>query len=303
VTNVQKNFTVRKTVNVKFTLNLFITLFVAGYVILLPSMSFSAIDPSPRHHLIEHFQSAIDLGRYSLAFIKELEQNNANIDTVLYFVDEPSYRNHLVPNLYGFKRLQYLFESIPIDSPLVYRTTIINQRDRVFAMMPDLYQRVLAYVYQHIHQSTTKPSLKLQSVHLSKSDSDPCKFTGHYLFSWGDDISGKDLNDFHYNLFLIADEFAYEINRQNFTIHNVAYDFIPFTGDDVKQYTGKGFPLMNSSRLIEEKAKTLLLSTESFPLPEKDSLAHHGQVKTWSLHLFIENQHKELVFSKKVRIR
>ncbi len=283
----------------KFFTSLFTVLVLAGCVILLPYMSFSAIDPSPRHHLVEHFHSARDLGRYSLAFIQDLEQNNANIDAVLYFVDEPSYRNHLVPNLYGFKRLQHAL--YPTDS---WRITTINQRDHVFAMMPDLYQRVLAYVYQHIHQSTNKPSLKLQSVHLSKSESDPCKFTGHYLFSWGDDISGKDLNDFHYNLFLIADEFSLvDALDRNLTLHNVAYDFIPFTGDDVKQYTGRGFPLMNSSRLIDEKAKTLLLSTESFPLPEKDSLAHHGQVKTWSLHLFIENQNKELVFSKKVRIR
>jgi hypothetical protein len=288
---------------VKLFTSLFITLVIIGYIVLLPARSFSAVDPSPRYHLVEHFQSARDLGRYSLAFIKELEQNNANIDTVLYFVDEPSYRNHLVPNLYGFKRLQYLFESIPIDSPLAYRITIINQRDRVFAMMPDLYQRVLAYVYQHIQQSTNKPSLKIESFHLSKSVSDPSQFIGHYLFSWGDDISGKDLKDFYYNLFLIADEFSYEINRQNFTLHNIAYDFIPFTGDDLKQYTGKGFPLMNSSRIVNEKAKTLLLSTESFPLPEKDSFAHHGQVKSWSLHLFIENQDKVLVFSKKVKIR
>ena len=287
----------------KFFTSLFIALIIIGCIVLLPSMSFSAVDPSPRHHLIEHFQSARDLGRYSLAFIKELEQNNANIDTVLYFVDEPSYRNHLVPNLYGFKRLQYLFESIPIDSPLAYRISIINQRDRVFAMMPDLYQRVLNYVYQHIHQSINKPSLKLQYADLSPLDSDPSQFIGHYFFSWGDDISGKDLKDFHYNLFLIADEVSMKINNQNLTLHNIAYDFIPFTGDDVKQYTGRGFPLMSSSRLINEKAKTLLLSTEAFPLPEKDSLAHHGQVKSWSLHLFIENQDKELVFSKKVRIR
>jgi hypothetical protein len=266
-------------------------------LLLLPLRSYSAIDPSPRHHLVEHFQSASDLGRYSLAFIKELEQNNANIDTVLYFVDEPSYRNHLVPNYYGFLRLQYLFP------PAGWRITFINQRDHVFAMMPDLYQRVLAFIYQHIHQTTSKPSLKLKYVNLTKSISDPSKFTGHYLFSWGDDISIKDLNDFHYNLFLIAEEFSYEINRQNFTLHNIAYDFIPFTGDDVKQCTGKGFPLMNSSRLINEKAKTLLLSTESFPLPEKDSLAHHGQAKSWSLHLFIENQDKEIVFSKKIRLR
>ena len=80
--------------------SLITALVITGCVVLLPSSSFSAIDPSPRHHLVEHFHSAIDLGRYSLAFIKELEQNNANIDTVLYFVDEPSYRNHLVPNLY-----------------------------------------------------------------------------------------------------------------------------------------------------------------------------------------------------------
>lgn len=282
----------------KFFTSLFTALVLAGCVILLPSMSFSAIDPSPRHHLVEHFHSARDLGRYSLAFIQDLEQNNANIDAVLYFVDEPSYRNHLVPNLYGFKRLQHAL--YPTDS---WRITTINQRDHVFAMMPDLYQRILAYVYKHIHQSNKNPSLKLQTTHLSKSVSDPSKFTAKYLFSWGDDISIQDLKNFHYNLFLITDEVSLMIYNRNITVHNIAYDFIPFTGDDVKQYTGKGFPLMSSSRLIDEKAKTLLLSTEAFPLPEKDSFPYEGQVKSWSLHLFIENQHKELVFSKKVGIR
>ena len=283
--------------------SLITALVITGCVVLLPSSSFSAIDPSPRHHLVEHFHSAIDLGRYSLAFIKELEQNNANIDTVLYFVDEPSYRNHLVPNLYGFKRLRYL----KLNNQ---RATTINQQDYILGMMPNLYQRILDYVYQHIHQSTNKPSLKLQFVQLSQSDTEPSNFTGYYLFSWDDDISVKDLTDYHYNLFLIADETSLELNSGNLTLHNIAYDFIPFTGDDVKQYTGRGFPLMNSSRLIDEKAKTLLLSTEAFPLPEKDSIPHNGQVKSWSLHLFIEKYSTasypfshETFFSKKGGIR
>jgi hypothetical protein len=278
--------------------SLITALVITGCVILLPSMSFSAIDPSPRHHLVEYFHATYDLLRYSLTFIKELEQNHANIDTVLYLVDDTNF-----PNLYGNKRLIY-------SGLHAQRSTIINQRDYVLGNWPDLYQRILAYVYKHIHQSTIKPSLKLQSVHLSKSDSDPCKFTGHYLFSWDDDVSVQDLKDFHYNLFLITDEVSLMICNRNITVHNIAYDFIPFTGDDVKQYTGKGFPLMSSSRLIDEKAKTLLLSTEAFPIPEEDSFPYEGKVKSWSLHLFIEQYNstsypfsREIFFSKKVGIR
>lgn len=55
--------------------SLITALVISGCVVLLPSMSFSAIDPSPRRHLVEHFHSTDDLGRYSLAFINELEQN------------------------------------------------------------------------------------------------------------------------------------------------------------------------------------------------------------------------------------
>lgn len=274
----------------KLFTSLFVALVIAGCIILLPARSFSATDPSPRRHLVEYFHATYDLLRYSLTFIKELEQNNANIDTVLYLVDDNHY-----PNLCGNKRLTY-------SGLRAQRSTWINQRDYILGNWPDLYQRVLAYVYQHIHQSTNKPSLKLQTTHLSKSVSDPSKFTAKYLFSWGDDISIQDLKNFHYNLFLITDEVSLMIYNRNITVHNIAYDFIPFTGDDVKQYTGKGFPLMSSSRIIDEKAKTLLLSTEAFSLPEKDSFPYEGQVKSWSLHLFIENQEKELIFSKKVGI-
>jgi Na+-transporting NADH:ubiquinone oxidoreductase subunit NqrD len=52
----------------KLITSLFIALVITGCIILLPAKSFSATDPSPRHHLVEHFHSATDLGRYSLSF-------------------------------------------------------------------------------------------------------------------------------------------------------------------------------------------------------------------------------------------
>ncbi|HOI24260.1 MAG TPA: hypothetical protein PK581_01520 [Caldisericia bacterium] len=305
---VQKNYFHNNHLKTKQSMLLWMLVIIVFMLCLIIIINFSPNSLSQRHHLVEHFNATYHPYSYTISLVGDIQKHHKNIDIICYMTDDMNEKS-FIPNSYGLERLRYQYSILPIapgSTSTPTRVSTINQKHFIRGMAQDLYQQIIDFVYQCIHShSGLNPLITANSiVQLSNQASLPSSFTYCFAMSWDKDIPLKDLEQYHYNLFLVADEITLQSTcYKDVLMSNIAYDFIPFAGDDVKQYRGKGFPLINTSRVPDLSKRMLRLTTEVFYFPDTENLAHEKLVKSWSLHLFIENQEQEIVYSKRVAIK
>lgn len=308
VMSVSKNYFHNSHLKAKQSALLWMFVIVVFMLCLMFIINFSPDSLSQRHHLVEHFNATYHPHSYPISLVGDIQKHNKNIDIICYMTDEMNEKS-FIPNSYGLERLRYQYSILPIapgSTSTPTRVTTINQKHFIRGIAQNLYQQIIDFIYQCIHShSGLNPLITANCiVQLSNHTSLPASFTYCFVLSWDKDVSLKELNRYHYNLFLIADEITLQSTcYKDVLMSNIAYDFLPLTGDDEKQYNGKGFPLINTSRALDLNKRVLHLTTKVFYLPDMESLPNGKQVKSWSLHLFIENQEQSIVFSKRIPIR
>jgi len=259
------------------------------------------VKPNSRKFLVEHFD-------YSFTLHKPRDFNEAYritsqvINIIYYMRDEIAHEHNPVPNNYGYKRYLYLRLLKPWENAQDnYSISILDQKYQRFHHPSRFVPNVQELAMEATHSRKSSDLVfQFSTMRVSQDSFDPLKYRGEFFIYWDQDIPIQELEQFHYNLFLIAEE----IHGYPIPIKDLAYDFIPLTGDRVSLYTGKGFLLINTSRTPDLNKRMVHLTTEAFHLPVKGEMPNKDlYVKHWSLQLFIEDQNNQLVFSKRVAIR
>ena len=280
------------------------TLFLA-FLILLAWMVYCPtkamdVNPNSRKFLVEHFDHS-DILRKPRNFQEAYRITHQTIDIIYYMRDGGAHAHNPAPNDFGYMRYMYLRQLKPWEKDKDYwAISVLDQEYQRFHHPSDFPTNALELVMEATHsRKASNPILQSSSMMVLQDSLDPLKHRGEFLLYWEQEIPMHELEQFHYNLFLIAEE----IYGYPMIIENLAYDFIPFRGDQVSLYTGKGFPLINTSRKPDLSQRMLHLTTEVFQLPVKGEMPRKDSyVEHWSLQLFIEDQNNQLVFSKRVAV-
>jgi hypothetical protein len=258
------------------------------------------INPDSRKFLVEHFDSS-SLLRKPRDFQEAYRITHQTIDIIYYMRDGIAHNNNPAPNIYGYKRYLYLRQLKPWKNDKDYRAiSLLDQEYQRFHHPSDFSSNALELVMEATHsRKASNPLLQSSFMTVSQDGLDPQRYRGEFVLYWNRDIPMPELEQYHYNLFLIAEE----IHGYPMIIEDLAYDFIPLKGDQVSLYSGKGFPLINTSRKPDLSQQMLHLTTELFQLPVKGEMPREDlYVKHWSLQLFIEDQNNQLLFSKRVTV-
>ncbi len=258
------------------------------------------VNPDSRKYLVEHFDYSYIL-RKPRNFQEAYRITHQTIDIIYYMRDEYTHDINPAPNIYGYKRYLYLRQLKPWEKDKDYwAASVLDQEYQRFHHPSDFPTNAFDLVMEATHsRKASNPLLQSSSMTVSQDSLDPQRYRGEFVLYWNRDIPMPELEQYHYNLFLIAEE----IHGYPMIIEDLAYDFIPLRGDQVSLYTGKGFPLINTARKVDLSKRMMHLTTEVFQLPVKGEMPRKDlYVKHWSLQLFIEDQNNQLVFSKRVTV-